>query len=349
LTFEPGSTLRRVENWALYGVLNLKHLCIPASVESIGSDSFYPGLFRKSSLSSLTFESHSKLRQIRMWAFHGCKYLTSICIPASVSKMDGTTFLDSSLSTVAIEAGNQHFCVREHLILDIREVRVLWHFGSEATVQIPDGIETIDRSAFRSHTSIRSVSFGPHSRLQVIEPNAFGWCSGLRMMNFPASLRELRERAFFRCTDLSVVTFGVPSALTRIEARCFESCHALRAIHVPSSVEFIGESALSDCSSFSTLTFEQPSHLRELRGLPTTVLGSVDIPDSVEVLTTDMEREDRLPNGRRTIRFGEGSKLEEMKFRETIATSGKTGGLRAFVRIPAHRLKVIRDKGEFVG
>jgi hypothetical protein len=291
-------------------------------------------------LESFTFETGSKLRKIGGMAFAGCSRLQSICFPASLSEIDGETFLYSCFMSIGFESQNQHFCVCGHFILDFDRVCIIRHFGAneKERIEIPEHIEVLGRHCF-ARREFDSVSFVRQSKLRFIRTQAFGM-SNLRMICIPSSVRAIEDSAFFLCGCLSCVTFQPNSELTRVGACVFCDCHELKYLCLPCSVEFIGNSCFRRCMNLSTLSFAAPAHIRELLSVPTSNLSSVDIPDSVEVLETVIEVSREL-----TITFGDASKLGQLAF------SGECSGrrpIRGFVRIPAHRLKVFRCNGEFV-
>jgi hypothetical protein len=347
VTFESCSKLKRIDEFGFHGCCQLTSLCIPASVEYIGGYCFCPGAGRASALETLTFESGSKLVTIGEKAFGGCERLRSICLPALVSKIDCRTFESSHFWTIEIEADNRSFCVRDHLILDFAEVLIVAHFGEDENVQIPDQIETIGPRAFMWQRFVQSVSFGSRSSLRFIKSGAFCGC-GFASIDIPSSVEEIDEQAFESCSLISRVTFDRRCELKKIGRLAFASCRVLESFCVPSSVEIIDALCFDHCFKLSNLTFEFPSHLRELRSLPSWCSTCVDVPDSVELLSVVF-----LDLGRRlTVNFGEGSKLAHLTFeppRTPIYDSAARSGarFRAFLRIPAHRLKALRGSKEF--
>jgi hypothetical protein len=78
----------------------LKSICLPASVESLGERSF----MCCESLSSLTFESGSKLNRIERLAFDRCFKLKSIVIPRSTRELRNGWARDSSLVCLIFES-----------------------------------------------------------------------------------------------------------------------------------------------------------------------------------------------------------------------------------------------------
>jgi hypothetical protein len=292
LTFEPGSNLRRLDDSSLFGCPHLRSLCIPASVESIGKGCFEvaPPIDSEEDvfelgLETLSFEPDSKLRRIERQAFFFCSRLRSICLPASLSEISSETFAESNFSTIEIEPGNTHFSVREHFVLDFSGTYIVFYFGTDEEVQIPDEIETIGDEAFSSKDFIRSISFGRESKLRRFGDLSFASCDCLNRLHIPSSVREIGIGAFADCEGLTCVTIEPVSELVRIEDQAFDGCLQLQSISIPASIESIGKSCLTRCWALSVLVFESPSHVRELRSLSGwTNIDSLDIPDSVEVV-----------------------------------------------------------------
>jgi hypothetical protein len=126
VTFESGSQLRIIEQFAFAECVSVVSICIPASVENLEDDCF-GGIFPDEtdhcdccfrfciSLESITFEKDSKLKKIGERAFPGWISLRSICISASVEsigqKCFGLTVSDEfyrckALEYVIIESGS---------------------------------------------------------------------------------------------------------------------------------------------------------------------------------------------------------------------------------------------------
>jgi hypothetical protein len=246
--------------------------------------------------------------------------------------------LESGLSRIELVSGNRHFRVRDAFLLT-SDKTCLFYFGQSSSVQIPNYIETIGPWAFAHKSFIISVFFGPRQTVRFIREAAFERCEGLQSLCLPSSVREIGESAFAGCSRLSALTFEPNCQLTRIEKQALSGCSALCSFCVPSSVEFVGRRCFSQCGQLATLSFAIPSHLRELYSLPTGAMSSVDIPDSVEVLRTTLGR----GSYRLTISFGQESNVKEATFVDWFGGTGKP----AFVRLPANRLKILRDSQEF--
>jgi hypothetical protein len=124
----------------------------------------------------------------------------------------------------------------------------------------------------------------------------------------------------------------------------FRNCSSLESFCFPGSVESVGLGCFKSCRKILTVNFEHPSHLRKLLSLPTECVNCVDIPDSVEILSIEISKK----IGHMTFRFGEESKLMEMKFSGPPEYKKSNIPIRGFIHVPAQRLKVLRQNDEFV-
>jgi hypothetical protein len=102
--FDPGCSLRSIEERAFQNCSSLSSICIPSSVQVLSAHCFY----ECRSLSTVIFEAGSRLRRVCSAAFARCSALSSICIPSSVEILDGESFAGcDSLLTVQFESGSR--------------------------------------------------------------------------------------------------------------------------------------------------------------------------------------------------------------------------------------------------
>jgi hypothetical protein len=104
VSFEGGSQLGSIEEYAAAFCTSLLSIRLPASLEVIEEDAFWSC----SSLVGLTFEAPSKLLVIACDAFGECKALTSITLPGSLRALHERSFRRCrSLKSLTFEPGSE--------------------------------------------------------------------------------------------------------------------------------------------------------------------------------------------------------------------------------------------------
>ena len=141
-------------------------------------------------------------------AFKGCKYMTGITIPESV------TFI-----------GELAFSGCESL----------------TSVSIPEGVKQL-LSTFNGCTNLKSVHLP--STLQDLlsfggfdNDGVFSNCTQLETVELPQGLNLIGPYTFFNCTSLKSV--DIPEGVTAIVEGAFASCTSLKSVTLPESLETI--------------------------------------------------------------------------------------------------------------
>ena len=217
-------------------------------------------------------------------AFNGCKGLTSIEIPTSVTSVGFNAFyLCTGLSSIKIpnsvtNIGSSAFKGCENLI----------------KVDLETGLGIIGAEAFSGCTKLESIEI-PNS-VALIEGYAFQDCISLKSINFPNTVTEIGGFAFFGCTGLTSIE--IPSSVTKIGQKAFSNCTNISSIIVSNgnnsydsrnncnAIIHKGTSSLiSGCK-----TTVIPSSVREIGSsafFGCTGLTSIEIPSSVERIEYD--------------------------------------------------------------
>jgi hypothetical protein len=226
-------TVKILGDSAFRGSTYLASICIPSNVETIEGRCFL-----NSNLSSLTFESGSKLAVIEREAFGTCtslircKGLTSFHIPAFVEKIDGSAFRVTTISTITLDPNNRHFSISGSFLLDFEGVSIIRYFGSAAEVRIPNQIQRLCRCCFQWCYSVRRVIFESNSELSVIEESAFEG-SSLESISIPATVVALGGKCFSQCHDLRLIAFAAGSKLSDIGNDILDESNNTARIEIP--------------------------------------------------------------------------------------------------------------------
>ena len=181
----------------------------------------------------------SSVTSIGASAFYGCRSLSEIVIPSSVTSIGASTFYGcDSLSKIVIPSsvtsiGDRAFsCCR-----------------SLSEIVIPSSVTSIGDSAFLGCRSLSEIVIP--SSVTSIGASAFSSCDSLSDIVIPSSVTSIGASTFYGCDSLSKIV--IPSSVTSIGASAFLGCRSLSEIVIPSSVTSIGDRAFSWCRSLSEI------------------------------------------------------------------------------------------------
>ena len=141
-------------------------------------------------------------------------------------------------------------------------------------VELCEGLEQIDREAFRYCTSLTSISvpstvkwidkyaFCRCSKLITIDlceglgwidRGAFQHCASLERIIIPSTVKVIGTGAFAGCSKMMDVKLC--EGLEEIRLKAFEGCTSVKRIVIPSTVSFIDSSAFIGCSGLVSVEF----------------------------------------------------------------------------------------------
>ena len=144
--------------------------------------------------------------------FIGCRSLTSLVIPDSVTNIGDYAF---------------------------------WGCSDLADIVIPDGVTSIGDYAFEGCESLRSVVIP--DGVTSIGDYVFSGCRSLTDIVIPNSVTSIRDGAFFCCSDLADIV--IPDSVTSIGDGAFVGCTSLKSLVIPDGVTSIGAWAFSGCNN----------------------------------------------------------------------------------------------------
>jgi hypothetical protein len=140
ISIESGNVIFVIEKAFLIDVLNhklIRNFSTSSSIE-IGSniEILGPKCFSFcQSLSSITFESNSRLTRIESGAFSRSS-LQSILIPRNVQFIDGSAFMYVTLSSISIESGNEIFIIEKDFLIDVLNHKLIRNFSISSSIEI---------------------------------------------------------------------------------------------------------------------------------------------------------------------------------------------------------------------
>lgn len=190
--------------------------------------------------------SGKPVKEIGQYTFTNSPHVTSISIPASVTKIEDPSFSTLPLlETITVAEDNVGFTVVDGVLYHKR-MGTLYCYPqgrTDVSYTIPDSVKTIYGKAFYN-SRLTEVTMG--AGVTKVQAGAFAESKNLTAVHFSPKTSQLFEGAFENCAALKDIT--LPGSLTSIGARCFSGCAALTDVVVPEKVSAVDEGAFAGCS-----------------------------------------------------------------------------------------------------
>ena len=213
---------------------------------------------------------------IGSYAFHDCRVLTSLTLPAGITEIDDKAFEGCrGLTSLTLYAGitriyygafsgcsglkEVRFCINDNLDTYLTKGHpyisvgcgIKYYINNKeiTSIEIPSNVTTLGNYVFQGCSGLTSLTLP--AGITEIGESAFYGCSGLTSLTLPAGITEIGESAFYGCSGLTSLT--LPAGITEIDDNAFCGCRGLTSLTLPAGITEIGNDAFHGCSGLTSL------------------------------------------------------------------------------------------------
>ena len=183
---------------------------------------------------------------IEGYAFKGCTALTSVKIPASVTRIGWGPFsYCTGLTSVIVNAENPAFCNDEDGVLYNKNKSYLVSFpaGKGGCYVIPSSVTQLACSSFMGCSKLTSVTI-PDSINRLGNGSVFVGCTGLTNVSLPNTITFIGSWEFSDCTGLTTMT--IPAGVINIGQGTFRRCTNLKTVFFRGNAPELGKHVFLD-------------------------------------------------------------------------------------------------------
>ena len=246
-----GNGVTKILNSTFSVCTSLSEVTLGSNITSIGDSAF-------SSCDGLTeITIPDGVTTIGKSAFNSCDGLISVTIPDSVTSIGESVFSSCiSLTGITVEPDNTAYSSDEYGVLFNKDKTELIQYpiaNTRTSYEIPDGVTSIGKSAFRKCSTLTSVIIP--SGVTSIGESAFYGCSALTSAAIPDGVTSIGEKAFYECTKLASI--NIPDSVTEIGEAAFKGCSKATSLTIGKGITSIGVSVFESCCRVESITIPE--------------------------------------------------------------------------------------------
>lgn len=304
-------TLKRIGEGAFQFQKNLESITIPDKISHIGAYAFSEtgltsikipesvglgkGVFAGTPISRVELPRMSAIPTL---TFGGCKFLTSIEIPKSVSSIGQMAFAGTGLTKLTIGKNIKYIDDKAFAADTLKKVvfkgepGLGWRiFGDSDFGPTKKGLRRvkfnwarIPKEAFKYLDDLSSVEVG--NKLKFIGEGAFASTHSLKEINLPGSVHTIGPSAF---ASSGLEKFKIPTMVGYINNATFSGAEKLKKLQLHDNIKHIGDRAFAYTGSWKQ-KIKLPANLRvigEKAFYQSGIKGHLKIPPNVEEIGED--------------------------------------------------------------
>lgn len=286
-------TLTTIYGGAFNNCTALTYVKIPAGVTELGVKSASTTgevFYGCSNLQEVEFSSDSNITTLYGSTFYGCKALTTLNLPGSITVFGQKEFYNCSALT-SIKLPNSLTEIPANLFYGCTKLETIDFDGVITSIgtyafQNCSALTAFDTSAVTSFATSAFNGAGITSvvvNCDVSASSVFANCKSLTTVTIGAGVRTLGSSMFQGCTKLTDI--AIPEGITEIPMYFLQNDTAITSVVLPNSVTTINSSAFNGCTKLATIKLSE--NLRSVKSgafTKCTALTEIYIPKKVTAL-----------------------------------------------------------------
>ena len=217
----------------------------------------------------------SGVTTVGSYAFSGCRNLTAVELPDTLTAIGDYAFAGSGIAEITIPDGVVTIGASAFWGTALADVVIpdsVTTIGAGAfwetklvDVVIPDSVTTIGESAFRYCWEMKTLHLG--SGLTTVEDYAFDRCEAAVTLSAGNQALVLEDNALLNAEKTRLIqyfegpkdtdraeAYTIPAGVEEICSGAFDCCDDLKTIVIPNTVQRIGQEAFGQCDNLEGLT-----------------------------------------------------------------------------------------------